>query len=59
MPVEYFPAVVAIIGYGMSYASGSCMGTQGKSSTPVIGYVNNLLGTNINSGTEIEYHKLH
>ena len=55
MPVEYFPAVVAIIGYGMSYASGSCMGTQGKSSTPVIGYVNNLLGTNINSGTEIEY----
>jgi len=29
MPVQYFPAVVAIIGYGMSYASGSCMGTQG------------------------------
>ena len=33
MPVQYFPAVVAIIGYGMSYASGSCMGTQGELTT--------------------------
>ncbi|XP_063682743.1 uncharacterized protein HI_1586-like isoform X1 [Bolinopsis microptera] len=29
MPVKYFPSLVCLIGYAMSYASGSAMGTQG------------------------------
>lgn len=29
MPVEYFPALVCVIGYAMSYSSGSSLGTQG------------------------------
>ena len=30
MPVKYFPSLVCVIGYTMSYASGSAMGTQGE-----------------------------
>ena len=30
MPVQYFPSLVCLIGYAMSYASGSAMGTQGS-----------------------------